>query len=236
MTLLPDPLTGAEMQALREDGPVNIFMLDHDPVRAAQWHADRHVVKMILETAQLLSTAWHVTANAEYLPMPDDPADDPRTPWLRKVLLPFIHDPLAKPQNILGEVSKSHWELFGQRIYQPTHRNHPCGVWTAEMGGNYLWLWRLGIALLDEYRHRFAKVHASAPVIWTLEAVPPPLLDSVDTWSEVPPAMPEHLKVVDASGCYDSVESYRRYYALAKTHLHRWTKRDAPPWIGDYNE
>jgi hypothetical protein len=39
---------------------LNIFALDTDPRLAAQAHADTHVVKMILETAQLLSTAHHV--------------------------------------------------------------------------------------------------------------------------------------------------------------------------------
>ena len=36
---------------------MNIFVLDTDPVRAAQLHCDKHVVKMVLESAQLLSTA-----------------------------------------------------------------------------------------------------------------------------------------------------------------------------------
>ena len=36
---------------------MNIFALDLDPEQAAQWHVDRHVVKMPLEYAQLLSTA-----------------------------------------------------------------------------------------------------------------------------------------------------------------------------------
>jgi hypothetical protein len=34
---------------------VNIFVLDADPQKAAQYHCDKHVVKMVLETAQLLS-------------------------------------------------------------------------------------------------------------------------------------------------------------------------------------
>lgn len=34
---------------------MNIFVLDTDPVACAEMHADKHVVKMILETAQLLS-------------------------------------------------------------------------------------------------------------------------------------------------------------------------------------
>lgn len=36
---------------------MNIFILDENPYLAAQWQHDRHVVKMILESAQMLSTA-----------------------------------------------------------------------------------------------------------------------------------------------------------------------------------
>ena len=39
---------------------MNVFFLDADPVTAAQQQCDKHVVKMILETAQLLSTAHRV--------------------------------------------------------------------------------------------------------------------------------------------------------------------------------
>ena len=35
---------------------MNIFVLDQNPVRAARMQCDRHVVKMTLETAQMLST------------------------------------------------------------------------------------------------------------------------------------------------------------------------------------
>ena len=38
---------------------MNIFYLHTDPVEAARTQFDRHVVKMIVETAQLLSTAHH---------------------------------------------------------------------------------------------------------------------------------------------------------------------------------
>lgn len=38
---------------------MNIFYLDHNPHQAAQWHSDTHCVKMIVETAQMLSTAHH---------------------------------------------------------------------------------------------------------------------------------------------------------------------------------
>ena len=37
---------------------MNIFHLDKDPRICAEYHCDKHVVKMILETAQMLSTAY----------------------------------------------------------------------------------------------------------------------------------------------------------------------------------
>lgn len=37
---------------------MNIFLLDEDPTLAAAYHCDKHVVKMVLETAQILSTAF----------------------------------------------------------------------------------------------------------------------------------------------------------------------------------
>jgi hypothetical protein len=63
---------------------VNIFYLDSDPVNAAQMSCDKHVVKMILESAQMLSTA--------HRELDDDVPDDfyksthknhPSTIWAR---------------------------------------------------------------------------------------------------------------------------------------------------------
>jgi len=39
---------------------MNIFVLDNDPANAAAMHCDKHVVKMVLETAQILSTVHHL--------------------------------------------------------------------------------------------------------------------------------------------------------------------------------
>ena len=37
---------------------MNIFHLDKNPIKCALYHCDKHVVKMILETSQMLSTAY----------------------------------------------------------------------------------------------------------------------------------------------------------------------------------
>lgn len=48
---------------------MNIFVLDLNPYRAAQMHGDKHVVKMILESVQLLNTAnWWNGIPHEYNP------------------------------------------------------------------------------------------------------------------------------------------------------------------------
>lgn len=39
---------------------MNIFALSLDPHECAEWHVDKHVVKMILEYCQLLCTAHHI--------------------------------------------------------------------------------------------------------------------------------------------------------------------------------
>ena len=46
---------------------MNIFILDKDPKTAAEYHCDKHVIKMILETAQMLCTAhWETGSQAPY--------------------------------------------------------------------------------------------------------------------------------------------------------------------------
>jgi hypothetical protein len=47
---------------------MNIFVLDREPERAAEYHCDKHVVKMVLESAQLLATAHHVVKPSRRLP------------------------------------------------------------------------------------------------------------------------------------------------------------------------
>jgi hypothetical protein len=46
---------------------MNIFFLHIDPKTCAEMHVDKHVVKMILELAQLLCSAHHLS-NSEYEP------------------------------------------------------------------------------------------------------------------------------------------------------------------------
>ena len=48
---------------------MNIFVLHRDPLVAASYMCDKHVVKMILESAQMLSTVHHLYDNPYNLPL-----------------------------------------------------------------------------------------------------------------------------------------------------------------------
>jgi len=44
---------------------MQVFFLDRDPDTAASYHCDKHVVKQVLESAQLLSTAHRILDNSD---------------------------------------------------------------------------------------------------------------------------------------------------------------------------
>lgn len=64
---------------------MNIFILSRDPIQAAAWHCDQHLGKMILESAQMLSTIVHewpsIPRTYYYKPIH---TNHPCTNWLRK--------------------------------------------------------------------------------------------------------------------------------------------------------
>ena len=66
---------------------MNIFYLDSDPVKAAQIQYNKHVVKMILESAQMLCTAHHHYAKLydykTFVPYKKAHYNHPSTIWTR---------------------------------------------------------------------------------------------------------------------------------------------------------
>ena len=46
---------------------MNIFVLHKNPKLAAKFHCDKHVIKMIVESAQMLMSSYHVTQNEKAL-------------------------------------------------------------------------------------------------------------------------------------------------------------------------
>ena len=145
---------------------MNIFYIDKDPIQAAQWMVDKHVVKMILESAQLLSTAHRILDGVETVALS-------KTGRKKKV-----------------------WTLRDQRelvMYQATHINHPSAVWCRASVENYLWLVEHFAALLDEYTYRYGKQHKCASMLYSLQSPPHNLKDYDMT--PMPSAMAEEYKI-----------------------------------------
>lgn len=68
---------------------MNIFFLDFDVKKCAKYHCDKHVVKMILETAQLLCSAHHVTGGTA--PYKLSHKNHPCSIWVRASLSNYLY-------------------------------------------------------------------------------------------------------------------------------------------------
>jgi len=72
---------------------MNIFYLHRDPVKAAVVQYNKHVVKMILESAQMLCTAHHCYGSSEQktnVPYRQAHLNHPSTIWARKSISTYM--------------------------------------------------------------------------------------------------------------------------------------------------
>jgi len=67
---------------------MNIFYLDGDPKLCAQYHCDKHCVKMIVEQVQLLSTAHWMTGGEA--PYKKTHVNHPSNKWVRESLSNYV--------------------------------------------------------------------------------------------------------------------------------------------------
>lgn len=190
---------------------MNIFFLSYDPRQAAQWHLDKHVVKMVTETAQLLSTA-HRILDGKLILIPSTKREGR---FKRHWQLPGEPTPVDDS------------DLSGLLCYRATHPNVPLNLWVRQSSSNYNWLYQLFLELLKEYTYRYGRVHACSKLIDFLASPPKniPRLVFVDP----PAAMPDKYKI---NG--DIVESYKRFYVGAKHEFAKWKVRPKPEWYDEY--
>lgn len=148
---------------------MNIFALSEHPQIAAHQHVDKHVVKMILEYCQLLSTAHRLLDGTQMVVL--SKSGRKQKVWT----LPDSRD---------------------ERLYRATHVNHPSAVWCRENHLRYNWLWTLLFALCEEYTYRYGKVHKcqKTGLVDVLANVPAKIKISAD-FSYPTPAMPDECKV-----------------------------------------
>lgn len=63
---------------------MNIFYLHRNPSQAAEFMYNKHVVKMILESAQMLCTAHHILGSGDKVPYKPAHVNHPSTIWVRE--------------------------------------------------------------------------------------------------------------------------------------------------------
>ena len=151
---------------------MNIFYLDNDVVTCAEMHNDKHCVKMILEYAQLLSTAHRVLDGVE-----------------------------LNGLSVSGR-KKKFWTLGDRRdyiLYKATHINHPSAVWVRKNQQNYIWLSQLLHALCKEYTYRYGKIHKVERDGLLEELYNWPMNIPMGEFTEPTPAMPDDVKVAGDS-------------------------------------
>lgn len=69
---------------------MNIFILDYDFKKCAQYHTDRHIVKMITEEVQLLSSVYYFTDEEHLAPYRKTHMNHPCAVWTRQSLNNWI--------------------------------------------------------------------------------------------------------------------------------------------------
>jgi hypothetical protein len=191
---------------------MNIFVLHWKQRKCARWHVDKHVVKMLLETCQLLYTAHWVLFY----------------PHLRECKSVIA---LSREQKKL-EIPTYMWsapvcETSGEPCYRPCHVNHPCAKWTRVCSGNYLWLAKLGLELAREFRFRFKKEHSCEKhIIWLYDNLPLSIRMFPRRGFAI--AMNEEFKISK-----NPIISYRNYYKTSKKErgLVKYTGRQIPHWL-----
>ena len=126
---------------------------------------------MIIEYAQLLSTAHRIRDGQEY------------------------YDLTANNRKI------KRWRLPDdreQRLMKASHVNHPSNVWARANHLNYKWLYEMWVHLLDEYTYRYGKVHACARLKDDLAKLPEKIPVGLSE-TEPTPAMPDDCKITNNS-------------------------------------
>ena len=68
---------------------MNIFVLDKSPIISAQMQCDKHIVKMPLETAQMLCSVWHRYGQGMNVPYKEAHKNHPCTLWAGDSLLNY---------------------------------------------------------------------------------------------------------------------------------------------------
>ena len=184
---------------------MNIFVLDESPQIAARDMCDKHVVKMIVESAQMLSTAHRMLDGTKYTGKTKKGRNIKR--WLH-------------PNSNLEKT-----------LYLACHTGHPSTLWVMENAYNYHWLYKHMIALNDQFKLRYGHVkdHSTITLLKEILMYPPKNISLNKLPTDPTPAMPDDCKIPG-----DVVGSYRKYYIEHKRSFASWkSPGKMPTWYSE---
>lgn len=192
---------------------MNIFILDEDPAISVHYYCDEHVRKMIVESAQMLSTAHRV------LDLQQDrgyraQVINKKGRSVKQVILPeYLEEP---GMHMVDSRCPYYWV---------SNENHPCNQWVRECSANYKYLFEVYVALIHEYILRFRKINAATNLADALETLPQGIrIDSKPT--SFIQAMPVEYQQENA------IEAYRTFYIQDKSRFASWNCGvSAPSWF-----
>lgn len=209
---------------------MNIFAIHHNPVRSARELHDKHVVKMILESAQMLANALGNTYGNGLTPLITKrlvPQPGKLRFHLNALCHPSIGFWLVVEQLMFGRIFG--WDSLGRLQFSTRgYHSHPCTVWVRESQDNLNWLVVHGLALCCEYRKRYGKTHSLHKEFARLVKLVPKL----SRWKRVTSfarAMPDELKY---STKFSDTEAYRLYLKNHKPwYTKGWKRSPMPNWL-----
>lgn len=180
---------------------MNLFILDYELDKNAEYHIDKHVTKMQLEAAQMLATTVWIDKLLGYVPRKLDSEE-----------LGVIKAEMA----VLPPIDERQFLR-----YKAAHINHPCTIWMRESYDNFEWSQIYVNALNEEAQYRGYKPHASCVEVNRMPAPTRLLNKGLTPFAQ---AMPDDYKQKDP------VEAYRLYYQMDKSEIASWKVRGAPDW------
>lgn len=134
---------------------MNMFITSLNHHENVQNYCDVHLNKMIIEQAQLLSTAHRVSDGVKGRIL----KYSKKNKEYEMVDYNFVLRHLGED----GDYPV---------LYMLTHPNHPNNIWVRESIMNYRYAYHLLVAMLDEYEYRFNKKHATNKLKNDLKLVP----------------------------------------------------------------
>ncbi len=156
---------------------MNIFVLDLEPKKCAEYHCDKHLVKMITEHNQILAAVKWLNIGVE------------KKVHITQELKDSFHD------------FPRRFEDGSPNPYGITHKNHPCTVWARQCWENYDWLCKVTLEMCKEYTKRYGKVHAGEAICaWFYRNKP--VLPINDVMTPFAQAMPEDCQQPNAVTAY----------------------------------